>query len=85
MQCSHVLAGVMNHDECPQAICYGGGKGACRAKVGIIPGQKAVTTVCENREQVTMHPTVDLNADWGPSLRTHSASDKNYRKSPSPP
>jgi hypothetical protein len=56
----------MNHDECPQAICYGGGKGACRPKVGTIPGQKAVTTVVENREQFTMHPIVDLNADWGP-------------------
>ena len=59
-------ARLLNHDECGQAICFGGGKGACRPRVACVPGQKPVVAQNENREQFTIHPIVDLNGTFGP-------------------
>jgi hypothetical protein len=42
-------ARVMNHDECPQAIQFGGGKGSCRARVAHVPGERPVQATSENR------------------------------------
>jgi hypothetical protein len=57
---------LMNNDEMPQAIAFEGSVGT-RRRVGCAAGERPVQGVAENKEQFSVHPTVDLNGKWGPT------------------
>ena len=58
-------ARFMNEDEMPSAISFVGSAGSKR-RVGAAAGERPVQGVAENKEQFSVHPTVDANGKWGP-------------------